>query len=72
MDSASCRDEDIKLTSFDLLNRPDVQIHEFREPLLCHVLPRPLTPDVRPKTGEFCVMLAARLHAPLGRMIGIA
>jgi hypothetical protein len=60
------RQQDVDVAALDLLNGADVQIDQFREPLLRQFLSHPLSADVGPE-GQTLWNFPTFSHAPVGR-----
>jgi hypothetical protein len=59
--------EDIDAARFDLLDRADVQFHQFGEAFLSHQLPGPLAANVRAQLLQLLLNGQVSWHALLGR-----
>ena len=60
-------EEDVHVTGLDFLHRPDVQVHQFGEPLLGQVPTNPLTPQIGSEDSQLLLGWTGQGHAPLRR-----
>ncbi len=68
LNSECGRHQHIDVTSLDFLNRTDVKVNQFGQPLLSRAILGSLTADVRADLFELALNCRIVLHALLGRI----
>ncbi len=71
MNASQRRQQNIHLTRFDLLDGSDVQVNQFRKPLLRQTFVGAFAPDICPELFELRSNLFGSRHSPLSRKNGV-